>query len=56
MKDSNNGLIIMLNCNHQMLRKTTQEEFKTFYGKGYYSSVCRENNRLLNGLQLLEGL
>lgn len=35
-----------------MLRETTKEEVKTFYGKGYYSPVCRENN----GLQLLEGL
>jgi len=39
-----------------MLRETTKEEFKTFYWKDYDGSVCRENNGLLKGLQLLEGL
>lgn len=56
LNDSNNGLIIMLNCKSSNVRGDNKGGAKTSHRKGYYSSVCRETNGLLNGLQLQKGL
>lgn len=56
LNDSNNGLIIMLNCKSSNVKGDNKGGVKTSCRKGYYSSVCREINWLLNGLQVQKGL